>query len=158
MRKLLTVFESLAPMKSPSAPLRLHLINIFCLLIRGLGLSLAFDMLVFWFNVWILLDGTFLHCIKSDTTLCFIYRGMPCHQHHYHHVWSFQPQDTVDILVGWHIDSTQKDSLIEFTSQALITFKQFWVADPYFTEKLLGQFLDDMEAYAEVSTLFPIPW
>ena len=59
-------------------------------------------------------------------------------------------QDTVDILVGWHIDSTQKDSLIEFTSQALITFRQFWVADLYFTQDLLGQFLEDMEAYAEV--------
>ena len=59
-------------------------------------------------------------------------------------------QDTVDILVGWHIDSTQKDSLIEFTSQALITFRQFWAADLYFTQDLLGQFLEDMEAYAEV--------
>ena len=57
----------------------------------------------------------------------------------------------MDILVGWHIDSTQKDSLIEFTSQALITFKQFWVSDLYFTQDLLGQFLEDMEAYAEVS-------
>ena len=62
-------------------------------------------------------------------------------------------QDTVDILVGWHIDSTQKDSLIEFTSQALITFRQFWVADLYFTQDLLGQFLEDMEAYAEVISL-----
>ena len=60
-------------------------------------------------------------------------------------------QDTVDILVGWHIDSTQKASLIQFTSQALITFKQFWVADLYFTQDLLGQFLEDMEAYAEVN-------
>ena len=59
-------------------------------------------------------------------------------------------QDTVDILVGWHIDSTQKDSLIDFTSQALITFRQFWVTDLYFTQDLLGQFLEDMEAYAEV--------
>ena len=59
----------------------------------------------------------------------------------------------MDILVGWHIDSTQKDSLIQFTSQALITFKQFWVSDLYFTQDLLGQFLEDMEAYAEVSNI-----
>ena len=62
----------------------------------------------------------------------------------------------MDILVGWHIDSTQKDSLIEFTSQALITFRQFWVADLYFTQDLLGQFLEDMEAYAEVGDLWSI--
>ena len=60
-------------------------------------------------------------------------------------------KDTVDILVGWHIDSTQKDSLIEFTSNALIEFHRYWVNDISFSTTLLGQFLEDMEAYAEVT-------
>lgn len=60
-------------------------------------------------------------------------------------------QDTVDILVGWHIDSTQKDTLIDFTSAALIEFHKFWVGDLSFSVTLLGQFLEDMEAYAEVN-------
>ncbi|XP_048758488.2 serine/threonine-protein kinase SMG1-like [Ostrea edulis] len=58
-------------------------------------------------------------------------------------------RDTVDILVGWHIDSTQKESLIEFTSSALIEFHRYWVNDISFSTTLLGQFLEDMEAYAE---------
>ena len=59
-------------------------------------------------------------------------------------------QDTVDILVGWHIDSSQQDKVTDFTSKALISFRQFWVSNQDFTRELLGQFLEDMEAYAEV--------
>ena len=62
--------------------------------------------------------------------------------------WWFQ--DTVDILVGWHIDSTQKDKVIEHTATALIGFQEFWSADLSFSVTLLGQFLEDMEAYVEV--------
>ncbi|XP_052759875.1 serine/threonine-protein kinase SMG1-like [Mya arenaria] len=58
-------------------------------------------------------------------------------------------RDTVDILVGWHIDSSQRDRVIEFTSRALVSFRQFWLADQEFTQELLGQFLEDMEAYVE---------
>ncbi|XP_076329859.1 serine/threonine-protein kinase Smg1 isoform X2 [Tachypleus tridentatus] len=58
-------------------------------------------------------------------------------------------RDTVDILVGWHIDSTQAYSLTRYTSEALISFQQFWVEDINFSVTLLGQFLEDMEAYAE---------
>ncbi|XP_022255031.1 serine/threonine-protein kinase SMG1-like, partial [Limulus polyphemus] len=58
-------------------------------------------------------------------------------------------RDTVDILVGWHIDSTQAYSLTCYTSEALISFQQFWVEDINFSVTLLGQFLEDMEAYAE---------
>lgn len=60
-------------------------------------------------------------------------------------------QDTVDILVGWHIDSTQKESLISKAADALITLQQFWVGDLSFSVTLLGQFLEDMEAYSEVA-------
>ena len=56
----------------------------------------------------------------------------------------------MDILVGWHIDSTQKDKIIEHTASALIGFQQFWSADLTFSVTLLGQFLEDMEAYVEV--------
>jgi PI-3-kinase-related kinase SMG-1 len=52
--------------------------------------------------------------------------------------------------VGWHIDSTQKDGLVEYTSDALVGFRQFWNADLQFSMTLLGQFLEDMEAYSEV--------
>ena len=60
-------------------------------------------------------------------------------------------KDTVDILVGWHIDLTQKESLTQYTSEALVSFHQFWIRDLNFSITLLGQFLEDMEAYADVS-------
>ena len=66
---------------------------------------------------------------------------------------NFKPlwfQDTVDILVGWHIDSTQKEALTRFTSESLISLQQFWMTEISFSVTLLGQFLEDMEAYAEV--------
>ena len=63
----------------------------------------------------------------------------------------------MDILVGWHIDATQKESLTDYTSNALVTFHQFWLADIHFSLTLLGQFLEDMEAYAEVSFLPSLP-
>lgn len=68
---------------------------------------------------------------------------------HYQHIFDSHFRDTVDILVGWHIDSSQKDSLIDFTSSALIDFHNFWVMDLSFSITLLGQFLEDMEAYTE---------
>ncbi|KFM68141.1 Serine/threonine-protein kinase SMG1, partial [Stegodyphus mimosarum] len=64
-------------------------------------------------------------------------------------VFSKHFSDTVDILIGWHIDATQQQSVIEFTSNALIGFQQFWISDINFTATLLGQFLEDMESYAE---------
>jgi len=57
----------------------------------------------------------------------------------------------VDILVGWHIDSTQKDKVLEYTAAALIGFHEFWSADLSFSVTLLSQFLEDMEAYVEAS-------
>ncbi|KAK2173298.1 hypothetical protein NP493_886g00000 [Ridgeia piscesae] len=64
-------------------------------------------------------------------------------------VFSSHFRDTVDILVGWHIDATQKEALTSYTSNALVSFRQFWLADIHFSLTLLGQFLEDMEAYAE---------
>ena len=56
----------------------------------------------------------------------------------------------MDILVGWHIDATQGPAICQYTSDALVTFHEFWVADMNFSLTLLGQFLEDMEAYTEV--------
>uniref|UniRef100_A0A672JXF4 Serine/threonine-protein kinase SMG1-like n=1 Tax=Sinocyclocheilus grahami TaxID=75366 RepID=A0A672JXF4_SINGR len=67
----------------------------------------------------------------------------------YPHVFSTNFRDTVDILVGWHIDHTQKQSLTQQVSGWLQSLEQFWVADLAFSTTLLGQFLEDMEAYAE---------
>ncbi|TRY87779.1 hypothetical protein DNTS_015691 [Danionella cerebrum] len=67
----------------------------------------------------------------------------------YPHIFSTNFRDTVDILVGWHIDHTQKQSLTQQVSGWLQSLEQFWVADLAFSTTLLGQFLEDMEAYAE---------
>ncbi|XP_035261317.1 serine/threonine-protein kinase SMG1 [Anguilla anguilla] len=69
--------------------------------------------------------------------------------HCYPHIFSTNFRDTVDILVGWHIDHTQKASLTLQVSGWLQSLEQFWVADLAFSTTLLGQFLEDMEAYAE---------
>ncbi|XP_069381042.1 serine/threonine-protein kinase SMG1 isoform X1 [Paralichthys olivaceus] len=67
----------------------------------------------------------------------------------YPHVFSTNFRDTVDILVGWHIDHTQRQALTQQVSGWLQSLEQFWVADLTFSTTLLGQFLEDMEAYAE---------
>ncbi|XP_075422184.1 serine/threonine-protein kinase SMG1 isoform X2 [Ascaphus truei] len=67
----------------------------------------------------------------------------------YPHIFSTNFRDTVDILVGWHIDHTQKSSLTQQVSGWLQSLEPFWVADLAFSTTLLGQFLEDMEAYAE---------
>ncbi|XP_062840999.1 serine/threonine-protein kinase SMG1 isoform X2 [Trichomycterus rosablanca] len=67
----------------------------------------------------------------------------------YPHVFSTNFRDTVDILVGWHIDHTQRQALTLQVSGWLQSLEQFWVADLAFSTTLLGQFLEDMEAYAE---------
>ncbi|XP_063286393.1 serine/threonine-protein kinase SMG1 isoform X2 [Pelobates fuscus] len=67
----------------------------------------------------------------------------------YPHIFSTNFRDTVDILVGWHIDHTQKPSLTLQVSGWLQSLEPFWVADLAFSTTLLGQFLEDMEAYAE---------
>ncbi|XP_028517043.1 serine/threonine-protein kinase SMG1 [Exaiptasia diaphana] len=58
-------------------------------------------------------------------------------------------RDTVDILVGWHIDTSQQESLTRHTSECLIQLHPYWASDIAFSLTLLGQFLEDMEAYAE---------
>jgi PI-3-kinase-related kinase SMG-1 len=62
-------------------------------------------------------------------------------------------RDTVDILVGWHIDSTQQKSIVAYASRSLQQLRSFWIADLQFTLTLLGQFLEDMESYDEELSL-----
>lgn len=62
-------------------------------------------------------------------------------------------RDTVDILVGWHIDSTQQKTIVAYASRSLQRLRTFWIADLQFTLTLLGQFLEDMESYDEELSL-----
>ncbi|XP_071818149.1 serine/threonine-protein kinase SMG1-like isoform X2 [Apostichopus japonicus] len=65
------------------------------------------------------------------------------------HIFSAHFKDTVDILVGWHIDVTQKLSLIKYCAESLVSLRPFWLEDMNFTIHLLSQFVEDLEAYAE---------
>lgn len=59
----------------------------------------------------------------------------------------------MDILIAWHIDCTQSDEVIEFTSNSLAELRPHWLKDMNFTINLLEQFLEDMESYLAVSFL-----
>lgn len=67
----------------------------------------------------------------------------------YFSLFSFFPQDLLDILVGWHIDITQPGRVIWFVSDALQRLARLWIADMGFTLSVMSQFLDDMQCYTE---------
>lgn len=56
-------------------------------------------------------------------------------------------EDVVDILVAWHIDCTQSEEVIEYTSKALVDLKSYWLKNMNFTVTLLNQFIEDLESY-----------
>ncbi|KAG8236828.1 hypothetical protein J437_LFUL017285, partial [Ladona fulva] len=58
-------------------------------------------------------------------------------------------RDTVDILVGWHIDGGQPPWVSTYASQTLRKFRPFWLADLGFSVNLLAQFIEDVEAFGE---------
>lgn len=58
-------------------------------------------------------------------------------------------QDTVDILVGWHIDLTTPPSVTCYASQSLQRLAHYWANDIEFSITMLGHFLEDTEGYAE---------
>lgn len=62
-------------------------------------------------------------------------------------------RNTVDILVGWHIDSICQKSVVNYASRSLQRLRSFWIADLPFTLTLLGQFLEDMENYDDELSL-----
>jgi PI-3-kinase-related kinase SMG-1 len=63
----------------------------------------------------------------------------------------FEPifQDVVDILVGWHIDSTQLPAVRTHMSQVLLSWNSYWIIDMEFSSSLLRQFMEDLEAFDE---------
>lgn len=67
----------------------------------------------------------------------------------YPHAFAGHFRDTVDILVGWHIDTSQQNTLTSYTSECLVKLHDYWVSDLAFSLTLLSQFIEDMEAYAE---------
>lgn len=62
----------------------------------------------------------------------------------------FFDKDVVDILIAWHIDSTQPEEVIQFTSNSLVELRSFWLKRLDFTITLLEQFLEDIESYVNV--------
>nr|CAD7257211.1 unnamed protein product [Timema shepardi] len=53
--------------------------------------------------------------------------------------------DTVDILVGWHIDGSQPPTVMRHASRSLQKLRSYWIADLQFSVTLLSQFVEDME-------------
>lgn len=58
-------------------------------------------------------------------------------------------QDTVDILVGWHIDPTTPYHVTCYASQSLQRLSHYWANDLDFSLTMLGHFLEDTEAYTD---------
>lgn len=56
--------------------------------------------------------------------------------------------DTVDILVGWHVDNAQPKKIKDFALQSLFKLSRHWQADVAFSINLLNQFVEDMVAYS----------
>lgn len=56
-------------------------------------------------------------------------------------------KDIVDICIGWHLETDQKPHVKHECSRVLQTFKHYWRKDIKFTTSLLGQFLEDIEAF-----------
>lgn len=56
--------------------------------------------------------------------------------------------DTVDILVGWHVDNAQPQKIKDFALHSMLKLNRHWQADVGFSVNLLNQFVEDMVAYA----------
>lgn len=52
----------------------------------------------------------------------------------------------MDILVGWHIDTSQSIETNKRISQCIYHLSTYWTADMSFTLGLLEQLLDDMSS------------
>uniref|UniRef100_A0ABD2W8V2 non-specific serine/threonine protein kinase n=2 Tax=Trichogramma kaykai TaxID=54128 RepID=A0ABD2W8V2_9HYME len=57
--------------------------------------------------------------------------------------------DIVDILIGWHIDTSTSIEIVQFSSETLQQLKRYWLADTNFTENLLHQFFEDIQNYRD---------
>lgn len=58
-------------------------------------------------------------------------------------------RDTVDILLGWHVDNNQTVRVTEFASKSLVKLSKHWQNNVSFSLNLMNQFLEDMEPYSE---------
>lgn len=58
-------------------------------------------------------------------------------------------QDTVDILVGWYIDTSQSTETNKRISQCIFHLSTYWTADMSFTLGLLEQLLEDMSLISD---------
>lgn len=58
-------------------------------------------------------------------------------------------RDTVDILLGWHVDNNQTVIVTEFASKSLVKLSKYWQTNVSFSLNLMNQFLEDMEPYSE---------
>lgn len=56
--------------------------------------------------------------------------------------------DTVDILVGWHVDNAQPRKIKDFALESMLKLSRHWQADIGFSVNLLNQFIEDMETYS----------
>lgn len=56
--------------------------------------------------------------------------------------------DTVDILVGWHVDNAQPKKIKDFALESMLKLSRHWQADVGFSVNLLNQFVEDMVTYS----------
>lgn len=57
--------------------------------------------------------------------------------------------DTVDIIVGWHIDIHQPPEVLRCATKCLQRLSPYWARDMDFTITLLHQFIEDAENYKD---------
>ncbi|XP_063718237.1 serine/threonine-protein kinase SMG1-like [Symsagittifera roscoffensis] len=56
-------------------------------------------------------------------------------------------EELMDILIGWRLEPATSSKIVSFTTKALLGFGDFWVSNAEHTIKIIGQFIDDIEAY-----------
>ena len=56
-------------------------------------------------------------------------------------------EEAIDYLIGWHLEPTTSSKIVTFTTKVLLSFEYFWITNPEHTAKIMGEFIDDIEAY-----------
>jgi hypothetical protein len=65
------------------------------------------------------------------------------------HIFESHFQSVVDLLVGWHLDSSQPPESRTFLATVLLSWHQYWVLDMEFSNSLLKQLMEDLETHCE---------
>lgn len=68
---------------------------------------------------------------------------------HYRRAFDAQFTDIVDIVIGWHIDLGQPDSLRRYCTRLFQLFAPYFYNQLNFTYNLLGQFIEDIDGCSE---------